>query len=250
MWGANVEAKNCMYPGYACRNDFDDAFKSYQRQYPKLTDAQLLEGMYRQCMGERERWRQELIRLRGPRYEGCRIRNFVADTETKKKAIEVLKDYGRNISTRVANGNGLILFGPKGTGKDHLAMALAQHAIMDDGIAVEWVNGMDLFGKFREAMDDDSKTSEKEIVNHYVECQLLYISDPVPPAGNLTEFQTAVLFRILDARYNRMRPTWVTVNVTSAAELDSRIGSQNGDRLRDGALAVFCNWQSYRKAIQ
>ena len=55
------------------------------------------------------------------------------------------------------------------------------------------------------------------------------------------------LFRILDGRYSRRRPTWVTVNVSSRAELNERLTPQNADRLRDGALAVFCDWQTYRK---
>ena len=40
---------------------------------------------------------------------------------------------------------------------------------------------------------------------------------------------------------------WVTVNVNSRAELDSRMGVQLADRLVDGALTLFCNWPSYRK---
>lgn len=163
--------------------------------------------------------------------------------------MEKVREYTRNLPATIGDGGGLILFGPKGTGKDHLAMAATQNAIMSHGIDVEWVNGMDLFGEFRDAMNSDG-TTERDIINRYARHQVLYISDPVPPAGNLTEFQSAALFRILDARYSHKRPTWVTVNVTSAQELDARIGTQNGDRLRDGALAIFCNWASYRKAMQ
>ena len=39
-----------------------------------------------------------------------------------------------------------------------------------------------------------------------------------------------------------------TVNVASGAELDERLSPQGADRLRDGALAIYCDWSSWRKA--
>lgn len=113
------------------------------------------------------------------------------------------------------------------------------------GKFVTWQNGMDLFGDIRDAMDTGD--TERSLVARLVAPDVLYMSDPLPPIGKLTEFQAGLLFRVLDGRYNRRRPTWATINVSSGAELDDRIGPQNGDRLRDGALAIFCDWSSYRK---
>jgi hypothetical protein len=56
-----------------------------------------------------------------------------------------------------------------------------------------------------------------------------------------------MLFRILDGRYNHLRPTWVSVNVSNRNELDERMGVTLAERLVDGALTIFCNWPSYRK---
>jgi DNA replication protein DnaC len=86
------------------------------------------------------------------------------------------------------------------------------------------------------------------LVNRMVQPDVLYLSDPLPPFGNLTAHQATMLFRILDARYSRSKPTWVSVNVVSGLELDERIGAQNGDRLRDNAICILCDWPSYRKA--
>ena len=127
-------------------------------------------------------------------------------------------------------------------------MGICKEAIRRDVFSIRWVNGADMFGDARDLISDGG--SEKDFVRRLVLPSVLYISDPVPPSGSITEFQASLLFRILDGRYSAGKPTIATVNVASRAELDTRIGSQNSDRLRDGALCVPCAWSSYRKPLE
>jgi DNA replication protein DnaC len=190
------------------------------------------------------RWKA-FIGERGDRYANCRLGNYGTDHPGQADAVATLTEYCRTMPDRIADGEGVILFGPKGTGKDHLLVALARVAI-HAGKYLMWQNGMDLFGDIRDAMDKGD--SERALVNRLVHPDVLYLSDPLPPFGNLTPHQATMLFRILDARYSRSKPTWVSVNVVSGLELDDRLGAQNGDRLRDNSICILCDWPSYRKA--
>jgi DNA replication protein DnaC len=206
--------------------------------------AVMLERERRAEMGQRaSRW-ENLLGARGSRYADAKLTSFTVTDPKQQPILEQLRDYQANILERIQEGDGLILFGPKGTGKDHLAMAMARTAI-GAGRTVVWKNGMDLFGDFRDAMDKGD--SEKSMVKELVNPDVLYLSDPLPPIGPLTPYQATMVFRILDGRYNHRRTTWVTVNVTGSKELDDRMGAQNGDRIRDGAMALFCDWASYRR---
>lgn len=185
------------------------------------------------------------IEQRGERYAYCTLENYTVSSQQQEHAVGQVREYIANISERIATGVNLILFGPKGTGKDHLLAAAAREAIRND-FTVLWRNGMDLFGDVRDLFD--RQMSEKAFVDKLVRPSVLYISDPLPPVGKLTEFQMTMLFRLLDARYSRNRSVWCSVNVSGPGEAEERLAPQNVDRLRDGALAIYCNWESFRRS--
>lgn len=191
-----------------------------------------------------ECWKR-LLRLRGDRYRDCKLSNFEVDQPGQNDVKQALTGFCREISTNVNAGRGLLLFGPKGTGKDHLLMACARAAISAFH-SLMWVNGMELFAEFRDAMD--AKTPERDVLAKFGRDEVLWISDPVPPTDALTPAQTTWLFRVLDARYSHRKATWASANVPGQSELEKRIGAQNADRLKDGVLALGCNWKSYRRA--
>lgn len=188
-----------------------------------------------------------LCNQRGVRYEQCEFNTYITNTPEKLDVVEKLKKYHANAEANLAGGNGVILFGPRGTGKDHLAMSLAKSMIRTQFTEIAWFNGMDIFGMFRDSFNEKSSITEQDVIRRLCKPRILYISDPLPPSGSLSEFQMSALFRVLDMRYSHCKATWITINVQDGTEMDLRLGMQNGDRLRDGSLAVFCNWPSFRK---
>jgi len=199
----------------------------------------------------------------GPRYRGCRLDNFEATSDAQKAVVGTLKRFIDDMANELKAGRNVVLYGPAGTGKDHLladlmGSAIAYHQygflpICDSWRqyghpheSVAWVNGLSLWAAIRSAIANDHADPD-ELVKHCSRVGILAISDPLPPSGELTMFQQNCLFEVLDRRYRTMLPTWVSVNVSGRDELEERMGVQNSDRLRDGAITLFCNWSSYRK---
>jgi DNA replication protein DnaC len=188
----------------------------------------------------------KLLQQRGKRYANCKMENYNCKCEAQTAAVSRLIEYAEDSKRRVSEGQNVILFGPRGSGKDHLLMGLARLVATHSMSCVTWANGVDLLEEFRaEAMGQIQRYLFGDQDN-YETCDVLWISDPLPPSGALTESQQKYMFQLLDARYSAMRPTWITVNCASGAELEARMGAQSADRLRHDALAIHCDWPSYR----
>jgi DNA replication protein DnaC len=180
-----------------------------------------------------------LVMAAGARYRGCTLDNFDCTTTKQHAIVDLLREYV------VADFScSVVLYGPVGTGKDHLAFALCKAAIRA-GYKAKWVNGQQWFGTVRDAMDTEK--TEASLIGELSHPELLCLSDPLPPFGSLTPFQATMLYRLVDARYSRGVPTICTVNVNDDAEADERIGEPTWDRLCHDAYKLYCNWPTFRR---
>ncbi len=194
---------------------------------------------------QRNKLHQEFIESVGKLHGNCRLANYECRTQEQKKIHEAVSEYGNSIPERVRSREGLVLYGPVGTGKDHLAIALGRMAVLKFGQRVRWMNGQDWFGHVRDAIDGD--LAERTLMAEISLPDILILSDPVPPIGNLTQHQATMLYRLFEARDARGRVTWVTINVMDDKEADERLGVPTWDRICDRSWKMFCNWKSHRK---
>jgi DNA replication protein DnaC len=188
----------------------------------------------------------DLLHDVGARYRGATLDGFLVTDPNQEKAIAAVRDYLERLDDHIASGDGLILYGPCGTGKDHLAIAAGRIAV-GMGYTVAWQSAQTIFADFRDSFSDDSGQTEGELMRKLIEPDVLIVSDPVPSHGALTEFQGNVLYRLVNSRYVDQKPTWTTLNAVNVDEARRRAGPAMIDRLTHGAVTVFCNWKSFRQ---
>ncbi len=78
----------------------------------------------------------------GKRYADCTLDNFETTLPEQEQVLAKLRDYVSDIRANVDRCRGLVLFGPAGSGKDHLLVDMPEEAI-SAGVYVEWKNGRD-----------------------------------------------------------------------------------------------------------
>lgn len=190
-----------------------------------------------------------LVNIVGRRYAACRLDNweYAQDRRigaTQRAIVSRLRRLCQGMESALEAGQNVLLWGPVGTGKDHLLAAILRAAYAPSRGSILWTSGADLWGRLRDAIDGEA--GEATQLRRLTGPAVLAISDPVPPGTRLTEFQAAWLYRIIDGRYRMARSTWVTLNVLDRADAEGRLTPQVWDRLRDGAIVCNCDWPSYR----
>lgn len=242
-----VEARRAEMPAEAVRRFGDlsatiERIKSHPPPEPESEES-LRTAAYRARSGIMS---QLLHDAGGERFYRCSFKDYVAISDRQKRVLAACQEFSASIRDRCAAGENLLLYGPVGTGKDHLAFAVCWWAVMAGDVeSAGWANGQAWFGKVRDAIDDE--TPEAAIIAAALRPQIFVISDPQPPIGTLTQHQASMLYRLIDARYCARKTTIVTINVANDEEADKRLGAATWDRVNDRAWKCFCSWESARK---
>lgn len=206
---------------------------------PRLEPWERFSLIASQCIGA-------LSRDLGERYSPSRatLENFTIYHQAQQAAISSVRAFIDDAPISIANGCGIVLYGPVGTGKDHL-LAAAMYVVAASGVWVRWVSGQELYGQIRDSMD--TGRPEDSLLNEWEKPCLLGISDPIPPVGTPSEWNTMQLYRLLDRRYRAKKSTWISVNALSIDDADVKLSAPVFDRIRHGAVLVPCFWPSFRE---
>jgi DNA replication protein DnaC len=174
------------------------------------------------------------------RFAGKSFGSFNADTDAKRSALTVLRDYAENFECNAQAGRGLILSGKPGTGKSHLAGAVLQSQLNRD---VLYATCMDVIRMVRETWRRDSEKSERQVLAYLGGLDLLVIDEMGVQYG--TDGEQTVLFDVLDRRYREVKPTILLTNQNTDG-LKGYLGERTFDRLRETCRVVSFDWESYR----
>lgn len=179
-----------------------------------------------------------------PRFARCSFDNFRISNEGQEKALTVAKAYTADWTQANADGRCLIFSGKAGTGKTHLACAIANELI-EQGTHAKFYTVTGLLRRIKECFSKESKETESEMIDNFSHVELLILDEAGMDYG--TEFNKTLMFEVLNRRYENMNPTIVITNLDMGA-LKEYFGDRILDRMREGGgKLVSFNWESQRK---
>jgi len=181
--------------------------------------------------------------------EHCNFENFDTLNESLAAAKLLAQKFAREFDVTQRN-DGLLLVGPIGVGKTHLAVAVLKELIATRGAGCLFYDYRELLKQIQNSYNESVKTTEMEVLRPVFEAEVLVLDElgAVKP----TEWVWDTVSLILNTRYNEKRTTIITTNykdlppggtngpraslssaeAARAANRDETLGDRIGERMR------------------
>jgi DNA replication protein DnaC len=232
-----------------------------------------------------DRTERALQRARVPeRYRHCDFENYETDNDIENVSREQMAAWNRSLAQAklmvqrfadefpVGSEHGLLLMGPCGVGKTHLAVS-AMKSIVLRGHSGLFYDYRELLKAIQDSYNPESQATEMSVLEPVLQAEILVLDDVGSSKPSLWALET--VGHVLNTRYNEKRVTLLTTNFldsdatagtaangapparvagmrapTIEDTLTERVGKRIRSRLYEMCRTVEINAADYRKEIR
>lgn len=141
------------------------------------------------------------------RYANCTLSNFDVLNNSLSYAVSDIQHF---VNYYPIENMGLLLVGPVGVGKTHLAVAAIQHLIREKGIGCLFCDYRELLKQIQNSYNPSVQTTELEILRPVFDAEVLLLDEL--GAIRPSEWVWDTVSHIINYRYNEKKTTIITTN--------------------------------------
>jgi len=207
--------------------------------------------MARRCDCAEAARRDQLLGRAGipARYRHCTLAGFELWNTEDPTLGRVRRAVEEFVNLYPESGKGLLLMGPVGTGKTHLAVAALQALIVDKGVSGRFADFTTLVLEIQ--MTFDGSGSSREILRPLIAADVLVLDEL--GAGKVTPWVMDLLYYLVNTRYVENRLTIFTTNYSDFAHpagqetLTDRVSARIRSRLFEMCRRLELRGGDYRR---
>jgi DNA replication protein DnaC len=195
------------------------------------------------------------------RYESCSFESFTPINPALDRAQTLAKRFVEDYPIVEC---GLLILGPCGVGKTHLAVSILRALTYKYGVVGLFYDFRDLLKKIQNSYNPVSQTSELQILEPVLSSEILVLDDL--GSERPTEWVRDMFAYIINTRYNQKLTTIITSNfedkpkehktlsngsrLSSEESLEERIGVRLRSRLYEMCREITLEGSDFRKEVK